>query len=117
MHAGEEIGFGLTRRLRRCNWNDGVLLLNRWSWQGQSNLSVSYIDHSMSQSGSETTMTLYLQTAAAKSGVYHSRAGNGICHQVHLERFAKPGATLLGSDSHTPSGGIGMIAIGAGAWM
>jgi aconitate hydratase len=56
-----------------------------------------------------------LQTIAAKSGVYHSRAGNGICHQVHLERFGKPGATLLGSDSHTPTGGgLGMIAIGAG---
>ncbi|MHC4511350.1 MAG: aconitate hydratase, partial [Planctomycetota bacterium] len=58
---------------------------------------------------------LYLQTVAAKSGVHHSRAGNGICHQVHLERFGKPGATLLGSDSHTPTGGgIGMLAIGAG---
>ncbi len=58
---------------------------------------------------------LYLQTAAAKYGVYHSRAGNGICHQVHLERFGRPGATLLGSDSHTPTaGGIGMLAIGAG---
>ncbi|MCK4753096.1 MAG: aconitate hydratase, partial [Planctomycetes bacterium] len=58
---------------------------------------------------------LYLQTIAAKSGLYHSRAGNGICHQVHLERFGKCGATLLGSDSHTPTGGgIGMLAIGAG---
>jgi aconitate hydratase len=58
---------------------------------------------------------LYLQTVAAKCGVYHSRAGNGICHQVHLERFGVPGKTLLGSDSHTPTGGgIGMIAMGAG---
>jgi aconitate hydratase len=58
---------------------------------------------------------LYLQTIAAKCGLYHSRAGNGICHQVHLERFARPWATLLGSDSHTPTaGGIGMLAIGAG---
>jgi aconitate hydratase len=58
---------------------------------------------------------LYLQMVSARCGVYHSRAGNGICHQVHLERFAKPGATLLGSDSHTPTaGGIGMLAIGAG---
>jgi aconitate hydratase len=58
---------------------------------------------------------LYLQTVAAKAGAYHSRPGNGICHQVHLERFGKPGATLLGSDSHTPTGGgIGMLAIGAG---
>ncbi len=58
---------------------------------------------------------LYLQTIAAKSGVYFSRPGNGICHQVHLERFARPGVTLLGSDSHTPTGGgIGSLAIGAG---
>jgi aconitate hydratase len=58
---------------------------------------------------------LYLQTVAAKTGVYHSRAGNGICHQVHLERFARPGATLLGSDSHTPTcGAMAMLAIGAG---
>jgi aconitate hydratase len=58
---------------------------------------------------------LYLQSIAAKSGAYFSRAGNGICHQVHLERFGRPGRTLLGSDSHTPTnGGIGMIAIGAG---
>ncbi len=82
----------------------------------KTDLSVSYIDHNMSQFGSENHNDhLYLQTVAAKSGVYHSRAGNGICHQVHLERFGKPGATLLGSDSHTPTGGgIGMLAIGAG---
>jgi aconitate hydratase len=79
-------------------------------------LSVSYIDHNMAQFGPENHNDhLYLQTIAAKSGVYHSRAGNGICHQIHLERFAKPGATLLGSDSHTPTAsGMGMIAIGAG---
>jgi len=79
-------------------------------------LSVSYIDHNMAGFGPENQNDhLYLQTIAAKCGVYHSRAGNGICHQVHLERFAKPGATLLGSDSHTPTaGGIGMLAIGAG---
>lgn len=78
--------------------------------------TVSYIDHNMSQFGPENHNDhLYLQTVAAKSGAYHSRAGNGICHQVHLERFGRPGATLLGSDSHTPTGGgIGMIAIGAG---
>ena len=57
----------------------------------------------------------YLQTVADKYGIYYSKAGNGICHQVHLERFSKPGKTLLGSDSHTPtSGGMGMLAIGAG---
>ncbi|HAL45316.1 MAG: aconitate hydratase [Planctomycetes bacterium GWF2_42_9] len=78
--------------------------------------AVSYIDHNMSQFGPENHNDhLYLQTVAAKMGVNFSRPGNGICHQVNLERFGKPGATLLGSDSHTPTGGgIGMIAIGAG---
>jgi aconitate hydratase len=82
----------------------------------KTDLSVSYIDHNMAGFGPENHNDhLYLQTVAAKSGVYHSRPGNGICHQVHLERFGKPGATLLGSDSHTPTGGgIGMLAIGAG---
>ena len=82
----------------------------------KTDLSVSYIDHNMSQFGPENHNDhLYLQTIAAKTGVFFSRPGNGICHQVHLERFGKPGATLLGSDSHTPTGGgIGMIAIGAG---
>ena len=82
----------------------------------QTKLSVSYVDHNMSQFGPENHNDhLYLQTIAAQSGVYHSRPGNGICHQVHLERFGRPGATLLGSDSHTPTGGgIGMLAIGAG---
>lgn len=78
--------------------------------------SVSYIDHNMLQSGFRNADDhRFLQTIAAKFGVYFSRPGNGICHQVHLERFAVPGQTLLGSDSHTPSGGgVGMIAIGAG---
>jgi aconitate hydratase len=82
----------------------------------KTELSVSYIDHNTSQFGPENHNDhLYLQTIAAKSGAYHSRPGNGICHQVHLERFGKPGAILLGSDSHTPTGGgIGMLAIGAG---
>ena len=82
----------------------------------KTDLSVSYIDHNMSQFGPENHNDhLYLQTVSGKCGVCHSRAGNGICHQVHLERFGKPGATLLGSDSHTPTGGgIGMLAIGAG---
>ncbi len=82
----------------------------------KTDLSVSYIDHNMSQFGPENHNDhLYLQTVAAKSGVYHSRAGNGICHQVHLERFGRPGVTLLGSDSHTPTGGgVGAVAIGAG---
>ena len=79
-------------------------------------LSVSYVDHNMMQNGPENRNDhLYLQTVAAEKGVVFSPPGNGICHQVHLERFGKPGKTLIGSDSHTPTGGgIGMIAIGAG---
>lgn len=79
-------------------------------------LSVSYIDHNTIQIGFENADDhRYLMSIAAKYGIVLSRAGNGICHQVHLERFGKPGKTLLGSDSHTPTGGgIGMISIGAG---
>lgn len=78
--------------------------------------SVAYIDHNTLQTGPENADDhLYIQTAAARYGIYFSKAGNGICHQVHLERFAVPGKTLLGSDSHTPTaGGMGMLAIGAG---
>ena len=84
--------------------------------QVKTELSVSYVDHNTLQSGFENADDhKYLQTVAKKHGVYFSRPGNGICHQVHLERFGRPGATLLGSDSHTPTGGgIGMLAIGAG---
>jgi aconitate hydratase len=82
----------------------------------KTELSVSYVDHNTVQIGFENADDhKYLQSVAAKYGIIYSRAGNGICHQVHLERFGKPGKTLLGSDSHTPTGGgIGMIAIGAG---
>jgi aconitate hydratase len=82
----------------------------------KTELSVSYVDHNTVQIGYENADDhKYLQSVAAKYGIVYSRAGNGICHQVHLERFGKPGKTLLGSDSHTPTGGgIGMIAIGAG---
>jgi aconitate hydratase len=82
----------------------------------KTEISVSYVDHNTLQEGFENADDhLYLQTVAAKHGIYYSRAGNGICHQVHLERFGAPGKTLLGSDSHTPTGGgIGMMAIGAG---
>lgn len=78
--------------------------------------SVAYIDHNTLQTGPENADDhLYIQTVAKKYGIYFSKPGNGICHQVHLERFAVPGQTLLGSDSHTPTaGGIGMLAIGAG---
>ena len=78
--------------------------------------SLAYIDHNILQSGPENADDhKYIATVAKKHGIYFSRPGNGICHQVNLERFGVPGATLLGSDSHTPTGGgIGMIAIGAG---
>ena len=78
--------------------------------------SLAYIDHNMLQEGPENMDDhLFIQTMAKKHGIYFSRPGNGICHQVEIERFGVPGQTLLGSDSHTPTGGgIGMIAIGAG---
>jgi len=82
----------------------------------KTDLSVAYIDHNMLQEGFENADDhLYIQTVTNKHGVYFSRPGNGICHQVHLERFGVCGKTLLGSDSHTPTcGALGMIAIGAG---
>ena len=82
----------------------------------RTELSVAYVDHNTLQSGFENADDhRYLQSVAAKHGVYFSRPGNGICHQVHLERFGIPGKTLIGSDSHTPTaGGIGMLAFGAG---
>ena len=84
--------------------------------QVKTEVSVSYVDHNTIQVGFENADDhKYLQTVAAKYGIIYSKAGNGICHQVHLERFGKPGKTLLGSDSHTTTGGgVGMIAIGAG---
>ena len=82
----------------------------------KTKLSVAYIDHNTLQAGFENADDhLYLQSFAAKYGLYFSRPGNGICHQVHLERFAVPGQILLGADSHTPtSGGMGMFAVGVG---
>ena len=83
----------------------------------RTKLSVSYVDHNTLQYGGFENADdhRFLQTLASKYGIYFSKPGNGICHQVHLERFGVPGQTLLGSDSHTPTcGGIGMIAIGAG---
>src|SRR5439155_10160584 len=79
-------------------------------------LSVSYVDHNMLQADSKNADDhFYLQDVAAKYGLYFSRPGNGICHQVHLERFSVPGECLVGSDSHTPTcGGVGMLAFGAG---
>ena len=116
--AGEEIAIRIDQTLTQDATGTTAFLLFESMGVGRvrTDLSVSYVDHNMAGFGPENHNDhLYLQSVAAKSGVYHSRAGNGICHQVHLERFGKPGATLLGSDSHTPTaGGIGMIAIGAG---
>ena len=82
----------------------------------RTELSVAYIDHNTLQSGfMNADDHRFIQSMAKKYGLYFSRPGNGICHQVHLERFGKPGKTLIGSDSHTPTGGgIGMLAFGAG---
>ena len=116
--AGEQIGIRIDQTLTQdATGTTAFLLYESMGLRAvKTDLSVSYVDHNMAGFGPENHNDhLYLQTVAAKSGVYHSRPGNGICHQVHLERFGKPGSTLLGSDSHTPTGGgIGMLAIGAG---
>jgi len=116
--AGQSIGIRIDQTLTQDATGTTAFLLfeSMGAAYVKTDLSVSYIDHNIAGFGPENHNDhLYLQTIAAKYGVYHSRAGNGICHQVHLERFGKPGATLLGSDSHTPTaGGIGMLAIGAG---
>ena len=116
--AGQQIGIKIDQTLTQDATGTTVFLLYESMGAGRvkTDLSVSYIDHNLAGFGPENHNDhLYLQTIAAKTGVYHSRAGNGICHQVHLERFAKPGATLLGSDSHTPTaGGIAALGIGAG---
>ena len=116
--AGRPIGIRIDQTLTQDATGTTAFLLyeSMGAAKVKTDLSVSYIDHNIAGFGPENHNDhLYLQTIAAKCGVYHSRAGNGICHQIHLERFGKPGATLLGSDSHTPTaGGIGMLAIGAG---
>jgi len=118
LNSGEQIGIRVDQTLTQDATGTTAFLLFESMGVGRvkTQLSLSYIDHNMSQFGPENQNDhLYLQSIAAKSGVYHSRAGNGVCHQVHLERFGKPGTTLLGSDSHTPTGGgIGAVAIGAG---
>ena len=118
LKTGEPIGIRIDQTLTQDATGTTAFLLfeSMGTARVQTDLSVSYVDHNMAQFGPENHNDhLYLQTIAAKSGVYHSRPGNGICHQLHLERFGRPGATLLGSDSHTPTGGgIGMLAIGAG---
>ncbi len=116
--AGQSIGIRIDQTLTQDATGTTAFLLfeSMGVARVKTDLSVSYIDHNIAGFGPENHNDhLYLQTVAAKYGAYHSRPGNGICHQVHLERFGKPGATLLGSDSHTPTaGGIGMLAIGAG---
>ena len=118
LKTGEPIGIRIDQTLTQDATGTTAFLLfeSMGTARVQTELSVSYVDHNMSQFGPENHNDhLYLQSIAAKSGTLHSRPGNGICHQVHLERFGRPGATLLGSDSHTPTGGgIGMLAIGAG---
>lgn len=116
--AGEQIGIRIDQTLTQDATGTTAFLLYESMGAGRvkTDLSASYVDHNIAGFGPENHNDhLYLQTIAAKSGVYHSRPGNGICHQIHLERFGKPGATLLGSDSHTPTcGALGMLAIGAG---
>ena len=116
--AGGEIGIRIDQTLTQdATGTTAFLLLEAMGApRVKTQLSVSYVDHNLAQFGPENHNDhLYLQSIAAKVGAWHSRPGNGICHQVHLERFARPGRTLLGSDSHTPTaGGMGMVAIGAG---
>jgi aconitate hydratase len=118
LQPGEPIGIRIDQTLTQDATGTTVFLLfeSMGIARVRTELSVSYVDHNMAQFGPENHNDhLYLQSIARKVGVYHSRPGNGICHQVHLERFGRPGATLLGSDSHTPTcGGLGMLAIGAG---
>lgn len=115
---GKEIGIRIDQTLTQDA--TGTMAYLQFEAMGlkeiKTDLSVSYVDHNTVQVGFENADDhRYLRTVAARYGVVFSRPGNGICHQVHLERFGKPGTTLLGSDSHTPTGGgIGQIAIGAG---
>lgn len=115
---GEEIGIKIDQTLTQDA--TGTMAYLQFESMGlpeiATELSVSYVDHNTIQVGFENADDhAYLQSIAEKYGIYFSRPGNGICHQVHLERFARPGKTLLGSDSHTPTaGGVGSIAIGAG---
>jgi aconitate hydratase len=118
MEPGHEIGISIDQTLTQDA--TGTLAYLELEAMGvdrvATELSVSYVDHNTLQTGNENADDhLYLRTVAARYGVFFSPPGNGICHQVHLERFGAPGKTLLGSDSHTPTaGGLGMLAIGAG---
>ena len=118
MIAGESISIKIDQTLTQDS--TGTMAYLQFEAMGiprvKTDISVAYIDHNTLQAGFENADDhKYIQTVAKKHGIFYSRPGNGICHQVHLERFGKPGKTLLGSDSHTPTcGGIGMLAIGAG---
>ena len=118
METGSEIGLKIDQTLTQDA--TGTMAYLEFETMGiprvRTERSVAYVDHNTLQSGFENADDhRYLQSVAAKHGVYFSRPGNGICHQVHLERFGAPGKTLIGSDSHTPTaGGIGMLAFGAG---
>ncbi len=118
MRTGEEVAIRIDQTLTQDS--TGTMAYLQFEALGlprvQTELSVAYVDHNMLQTGFENADDhKYIQTVAAKYGVRFSKPGNGVCHQVHIERFAVPGKTLLGSDSHTPTcGGIGMLAIGAG---
>lgn len=118
LEPGEEIGIRIAQTLTQDA--TGTLAYLQFEAMNvpkvKTELSVSYIDHNTIQIGFENADDhLYLQSVAQKYGIVFSRAGNGICHQVHLERFGKPGKTLIGSDSHTPTcGALSMIAVGAG---
>ncbi|MDH7596182.1 MAG: aconitate hydratase [Methanothrix sp.] len=115
---GNEIGIRIDQTLTQdATGTMAYLQFESMGLEGiATELSVSYVDHNTIQVGFENADDhRYLQSVAERYGIYFSRPGNGICHQVHLERFGRPGKTLLGSDSHTPTGGgLGMIAIGAG---
>ena len=118
MKVGEEIGLRIDQTLTQDATGTAVYL--QFEAMGiprvKTELSVAYIDHNTLQAGFENADDhRYIQTVAKKHGIRFSRPGNGICHQVHLERFSTPGKTLIGSDSHTPTaGGIGMLGMGAG---
>ena len=118
MKRGEEIGLRIDQTLTQDA--TGTMAYLEFEAMGvdrvKTERSVAYIDHNTLQSGFENADDhRYIQSVARKHGIYFSRPGNGICHQVHLERFGVPGKTLIGSDSHTPTGGgIGMLAFGAG---
>lgn len=118
MHAGEDIGLRIDQTLTQDA--TGTMAYLEFEAMGvprvKTERSVAYIDHNTLQSGFENADDhRYIQSIAKKHGIYFSRPGNGICHQLHLERFGIPGKTLIGSDSHTPTGGgIGMLAFGAG---